>query len=138
MRFPFPDGMIPDAEISIEWTLAYVTAVDPRDASDYALQGLDLVFRPNEALRTLTDSRGERSEVDTRSDHAAIRVALGGGGHLSDVPGAHSRWRRGTEGTLRSRGKWETIVRGKVKLTAGELHRPRLAPEQALGGARST
>jgi hypothetical protein len=126
MRFPFPSGLSVDTTIGIEWTIAFTSAVDPRDASDYALHGLDVVFRPNEARRILTGPDNERREVDMRAESAAVQAALVQGHHLSDVPLAHSNWRLKAETELRARGKWDTIVRGRTKLQSQDLHEPRI------------
>lgn len=125
MRFPFPTGLSNDLPISVEWTIAFTTDVDPRDPSDYALHGLDVIFRPNEAHRSMTGPDNDHIDVDTRVDAELIRAALADGYKLS-LPVADSKWRPKTEVELRASGKWDTVIRGHAKLKSEELYEPRI------------
>lgn len=128
LRFPFPIGLPPDAKLELLWTLSYVSAVDPRDATDYTLSGIDTVFRPDSRRRMLTDPATKKGEpVRTDSDRSRIAKALAAGWRLSEEPSAHSSWSL-TKGEQRLRrdGKWETIMPGRVLAKAGELFEPRL------------
>lgn len=127
MRFPFPSGLPSGTEIRAEWTMSFVAAIDPRDPSDYTLQGLDVTFRPHEAKRNLTnpDDRKDVRLVDMQQDAADVRRALTQGYRLSE-PKAHSGWRPKSEVDLRAGGKWDTVIRGKIKLPSDDLYKPRL------------
>ncbi len=127
MRIPFPAALPSDTEIRAEWTMGFVAVIDPRDPCDYALQGLDVTFRPHEHRRTLSnpDDKKDSRLVDMQQDAAEIRRALAAGFRLSE-PKAHSGWRPKTEVELRAVGKWDTVVRGKVKLSSSNLFKPRI------------
>lgn len=127
MRLPFPGGVPATVKLEVTWTIAYTSDVDPRDATDYTLSGIETVFRPDSRVRTLTDAATKVSRVvQMDTDRLVIRDALARGAKLSE-PTAHSGWSL-TKGEqrLRRSGKWETIVPGRVLLDAGELHEPRL------------
>src|SRR4029079_3343927 len=97
-------------EIEIEWTLTFVTEVDPRDACDYTRSGIDAVFRPHELMRTIypDDRSGKAKIVHVRRDAAEIQHALARGWRVSEQPPAHSQWRAfRRESDLRLEGKWE-------------------------------
>jgi hypothetical protein len=127
MRIPFPLGLAPDTEIRAEWTMSFVASVDPRDPCDYALQGLEVTFRPHDGRRTLSNpaDKSDTRIVDMEREAAEIRRDLAAGYRLSE-PKAHSGWRPKAEGDQRSSGKWDTLVRGRVKLPSQDLFRPRM------------
>ena len=129
LRFPLPNGLLATDKIDVEWTLTFLTEVDPRDASDYTRSGVEVYFRPNEYLRSLSiEDKSEKGRVvHVVRDKAEIKRALLLGWKLGEQPLAHSQWRAyRRESTRRLEGKWETIVRGRVSIAAGELYRPRL------------
>ncbi len=127
MRIPFPTGLPSETEICVEWTMSFVAAIDPRDPCDYALQGLDVTFRPHEHRRKLTnpDDKADSRVIDMHKDAAEVRRALAMGSRLSE-PIAHGGWRPKSEVELRSVGKWDTVVRGQVKLDSDALFMPRI------------
>ncbi|HEY3807179.1 MAG TPA: S8 family peptidase [Kofleriaceae bacterium] len=128
LRFPFPRGLPVDAKFELFWTLSYVADVDPRDATDYTLTGIETIFRPDSRKHTLTDPNTKKTTpVDTVADRTQIAAALAAGSRLSEEPSAHSNWSL-TKGEqlLRRDGKWETVMPGRVLLKAGELFEPRL------------
>lgn len=128
LRFPFPRGLPADAKFELYWTLSYVADVDPRDATDYTLAGIETIFRPDARRHTLTDPATKTTmPVDSIRDKVQIAAALAAGWRLSDEPSAHSSWSL-TKGEqqLRRDGKWETIMPGRVLMEAGDLFDPRL------------
>lgn len=128
LRFPFPRGLPPDLKVELIWTLSYVSEVDPRDATDYTLSGIETIFRPDARKHTLTDpTTKQTTPVNTETDRTQITAALAAGWRLSEEPSAHSSWSL-TKGEQRLRrdGKWETIMPGRVLIKAGELFEPRL------------
>lgn len=128
MRFPFPAGLPAATRLELTWTISFVSEIDPRDATDYTLSGIDTVFRPDERVRFLTNPLTKESEqVRKDFDLARITSSLARGFRLSEEPKAHAGWMltKGEQG-LRRDGKWETIIPGRAILTAGELHEPRL------------
>lgn len=128
LRFPFPTGLAPDTKLELTWTLAYVSAVDPRDASDYTLSGIETIFRPDSRKRTLTDPTTKQANaVCLDADRARVASALAAGWRVSEEPTAHSNWLlTKSEQRLRRDGKWETIVPGRVLMKAHQLFEPRL------------
>ncbi|HEU0164783.1 MAG TPA: S8 family serine peptidase [Thermomicrobiales bacterium] len=127
-RFPLPKGLPPATRLELNWTVSYISEVDPRDATDYTLSGIEAIFRPDSRKRTLTDPATNKGEaVCLQADHARVTAAITAGWRLSEEPTAHSSWAL-TKGEqkLRREGKWETIMPGRVLLAAGDLYEPRL------------
>ncbi|MBZ4402463.1 S8 family peptidase [Myxococcus sp. AS-1-15] len=125
MRLPVPTKGIDDAAlIEIEWTIAFATRINPADAADYTLSGIEDTFRPHEMIRSAT--KGEQSMVvDYRKINPEKYTA--DGWSISTAPKAHSqRLKSGFESSRRSSGKWETILRGRVRLSASDLYLPRI------------
>lgn len=130
MRLPFPDGIAAGARVELAWTLSYLSDVDPADAAEYTRSGLEVVFRPHEGRRAVSDATTkERIGVFDITRQRDELAALAGARALkiSDVPEAASNWRRfQPERLLRQAGKWETLSRGQIALSAAELFAPRI------------
>ncbi|HYO54363.1 S8 family peptidase [Archangium sp.] len=125
MRLPVPSKGLDDAApLELEWTIAFASRVNPADATDYTLSGIEDTFRPHEMIRSATKDK-QSMEIDLRQlDVAGLQSE---GWSISQVPKAHSqRLKSGYESSRRAAGKWETILRGRVRLSAGELYLPRL------------
>jgi Subtilase family len=130
MRVPFPPSrhIASDEKLDIDWTIAYVTPVNPADAADYTLRGVEDVFRPNEWMRSVSKDGRVHNAIDVRK-HAQEAARLTESGFtVSSTPKAHDGTRRksGFEVNRRTHGKWETIIRGAVRVTASDLYSPRL------------
>jgi hypothetical protein len=119
----WPDGFWQRGRVRFRWTLAYASPTDPTEAAEYTKAGLDVLFRPNAYIHTIS-ADGRSRTVDTR-DVDALQDALSEGATLS----AHARTeagRGGPELQRREDGKWETIRRQSVGKLASSLYRPTL------------
>lgn len=132
MYLPFPDGLPPHEMVELEWTVSYVSDINPASGPDYTTLGLDLTFRPNEDDRVLylDDGKGKPKKVediDLRrdADRIATLMARDPRYSCSSVPKSISTWKRyRNESELRKDGKWETVVCGSHKRVAGNLRSP--------------
>jgi Subtilase family len=124
LLLPYPEDVERKGLVSIRWTLAYASPTDPTEAVEYTKAGLDILFRPNIHIRTVTLA-GRTSTVDTRTDLGSIRDSLAQGGSLSQHPKTEAGG-GGAEGGRREDGKWETVRRQHVRMRAGRLQRPTL------------
>lgn len=119
---PFPGG-IPDASrVRISWTLSYLSPTDPAEAAEYTKASLDLVFRPNQFIHTVTEE-GRSRAVDLRTDVEDVRAVLASGGTLSEHPRSRAA-SGGPEVGRREEGKWETVRHDEVGVLARNLARP--------------
>jgi len=130
MRLPFPEGLDPEMEIRIAWTLGYLSRVEPAHAADYTCSGFEVTFRPHENMRSIFHpvTKAPVTKLDIVRDADLVQELLATGeGAYNDVPPAHSGWRElRSERERRTAGKWETLAMGRVKLQANELLQPRL------------
>jgi hypothetical protein len=131
LRFPLPKGLPANTPVEIEWTLSFSTDVDTTDAVDYTACGLEVQFRPHELLREVRDPIAPKDAkpivLHLERDKKRVEEAFRAGWRVPDLPPAGPEWRRyRNEKQLRLAGKWETTIRGSVKLPAGDLYSPRL------------
>jgi hypothetical protein len=125
---PYPASGV-DGMVQARWTISFTSPTDPQDAVEYTLAGLEIVFRPNSAIRTMQpprDSGLTAADVDLRTDGAKIQTLANEGYQLSNFPKPRSGKAIRSEQTLREEGKWETVVRHEDGLRATSLHQPEL------------
>lgn len=129
MNLPFPTTGVPPTEpITLSWTITFLADTDPTDAFEYTCAGLELTFRPNARRVNVKDVRARKSlgVFDLVADAARLAQLQQRGPIAIGLPESGS-WRRyRAEVQQREEGKWETVVRGSAKLSAGELFQPRL------------
>ena len=131
MLLPFPESGIPaGANVELTWTITYLSDTNPSDAFEYTNSGLEVWFRPNERRVSVKELVGRRKKslgvYDLVRDKQTLQefrkekiIELG-------LPETRVWKRQRGELQQRDAGKWETIVRGSVKVEAGTLFRPRL------------
>ncbi len=125
--FYLPVPLIPpDERVTIEWTISYLTDVDPNDPVDYTRCGLELTFRPNTHLFKFSRKGFKEVYVDIARDKSQAESLLRSGWERADVPTALTPKRAKHEGQSRGDGKWDTLVRGKVSLDATEVAQSRI------------
>jgi hypothetical protein len=124
---PYPIAAL-TGMVSARWTLSFTSPTDPQDAVEYTLAGLECIFRPNSAQRTMSpprDSGGKTEKVDLRTDAVTV-AALAKAGFKLGVPRPRSgKWVK-SEQTLSEEGKWETLMRYEDHMRAPTLHEPEL------------
>jgi hypothetical protein len=124
---PIPTGLPPATQLTLRWTLTFLTAVDARDPADYTRSGIEVTFRPNSLLREVTYPDGTKATLHVVRDGAEIARVLEEGGTESEQGPAGQQWRAyRSEAARRIEGKWETICCGKKRLPASALEVPRL------------
>jgi hypothetical protein len=125
---PYPTSGV-DGSVQARWTISFTSPTDPQDVVEYTLAGLEIVFRPNSAVRTMQPPRNSGLpvfDVDLRTDGARIQALANEGYGLSNFPKTRSGKAIRSEQTLREEGKWETVVRHEDGLRATSLHQPEL------------
>jgi hypothetical protein len=124
---PFPaSGTL--GRVQATWTLSFTSPTDPQDAVEYTRAGLECVFRPNSAARTMSPppgTSGKAVKVDLRTDGATVQ-RLAQAGYKVSAPKSRSGAAIRSEHTLRDDGKWETVVRHHTGINAPGLHQPEL------------
>jgi hypothetical protein len=123
---PYPNsGMT--GRVSLRWTVSFVTPVDPEDAAEYTLAGVEAQFRPDITRYRLTPphkSAGRARDVDAVADKDLIAERVSAGWRLSN----NAKTRGGTairsEHVRRDAGLWETVVVYETGATTASLNRP--------------
>ena len=126
---PFPQGIEPGARVRIRWTVAFTAPVDPTDAVDYTLAGIETVFRPHARTYSFTNPNTSARPVtlDSEQDIDRILELVEEGWQPSAHPVSHSpKTTRHTEQRLRDSGKWETLFQQRASRKAEQLFKPRL------------
>lgn len=123
---PMPDGVA--GNVSLRWTLAITSPVDPADAAEYTLAGVELQFRPHARNIVFTAPDNSRTVVVNIDRDSARATALLREGYR---PGENAATRAGrrvrvSEFARRDEGKWETLIHARDRLRATSLLRPRL------------
>ena len=126
--YPLPlptDGL--EGRLKLRWTVSFVTPVDPEDAAEYTLAGVETAFRPNinkYRLEPPHPRAGRAKDVDLIADKDLINERGRAGWQLSK----NSKTRSGTalrsEHVRRDAGLWETVVRYETGALASSLNRP--------------
>jgi hypothetical protein len=127
LPFPWPDDM-PPGRYRVRWTLAYDSPVDPADAAEYTLAGLEAQFRPHARRIQFTLPDGSAATVVNVGTHPERATELLRSGYR---PGDNAATRSGHrvrvgEQARRDEGKWETIVRVDDSMLSTSLFRPRI------------
>jgi hypothetical protein len=127
LRIPMPTGLDPEMPVDLRGTLSFVSDVDPADAVDYTLAGLELTFRPHQRKFTFRDpATGDSQELDEDLDAVRIAALLDQGYRQSQRPLSDTLNRFANEQTLRDAGKWETLLQFTRRKEAADLSDPEL------------
>ena len=113
--------------VHLRWTVSYLTPVDPQEAAEYALAGIEVQFRPDIARYRLEPPHsraGRARDVDAVKDKDLIAERVKEGWRLS----TNAKTRGGTaihsEHVRREAGLWETVVVYQDSVRAASLNRP--------------
>lgn len=126
---PYPTGGLASGNVKLRWTISFTSPTDPSDSVEYTSAGLEVVFRPNAAVRVMNPPPGETGrarDVDLRSDAALIQQLTNENWRLSANPKSRSGRSIRSEQTLRDEGKWETVMRYEDGINVRGLHLPEL------------
>jgi hypothetical protein len=124
--FPVPRDDL-SGQVSLRWTVSYISPIDEEEAVEYTLAGLDVDMRPHKTRHWLNPPKGlglKRERVDTRTDNALIEARKAEGWKLAKNPITRSGGARRSEQTQVEEGKWETVVRHESGLQAASVHFP--------------
>lgn len=127
-EIPFADGIASDERIQLKWTLAFPAPVDPTDAVDYTLAGVETVFRPHSRIHSLSKPGTSQRSIVLNIDDEYDRVMdlLDEGYQPSTHPVSHPTTTFRTEQNLRESGKWEALLQQRVSRKASQLSAPRI------------
>jgi hypothetical protein len=127
LPIPLPTDVLDNRNVEIRWTITFTSPVDPADAVDYTLRGVDLKFRPH-SRRFRLAKPGVRGGVVLNVDTESARFLelLQDGWQPSIAPVTESPNRVKTESVLRDEGKWETIVRNSLRKRGTGFHLPQV------------
>jgi Subtilase family len=126
---PFPAIGLSTGNVRARWTISFTSPTDPADPVEYTSAGLEVVFRPNAALFSMSPPRGlgqHPRDVDIRRDAAVVQRLANQQWRLSTNPKSRSGSAIRSEQTLRDEGKWETVVRYEDGIRASALHLPEI------------
>jgi hypothetical protein len=125
---PYPPSGV-TGRVRVRWTVSFLTPVDPTEAAEYTLSGVEVQFRPDIARYRLEPpypGAGNARDVDAVNDKDLIAEHVAGGWRLS----TNAKTRGGnavrSEQVRRDAGMWETVVRYEDSLLAGSLNRPEI------------
>ena len=122
LHLPFPEKLEYDGMVHFEWTLVYACDVCPAMPDDYTLAGTEIIFRPN--LFRFRYSQNDNFEfIDELTDPDLAEEFLTDGWKKSLHP-ASSNYKR--EQQLREQGKWDTVVRGRRRVSRDKVKQPAL------------
>ncbi len=124
---PYPhSGVI--GRVRVRWTVSFLTPVDPAEAAEYTLSGVEVQFRPDIARYRLEPpypGAGKARDVDAAKDKDLIAEHVANGWRLS----TNAKTRGGnairSEQVRREAGMWETVVRYEDSLLAAVSTAPR-------------
>ena len=123
---PYPaTGMT--GNVKLRWTVSFVTPIDPEDAAEYTLAGVEAQFRPDITRYRLEPPHkraGRARDVDAVSDKDLIAERINAGWRLSTNAKTRSGTALRSEHVRRDAGLWETVVVYETAARASSLNRP--------------
>lgn len=128
IAYPLPIPQEQMGRISMRWTVSFVTPVDPSDANQYTVFGIEPDFRPSSTKFAMTPPKGSglsSKTVDIETDQETIAELENDGWVLPKNPKTRPGTARRSEAVRREDGMWETLVRHE----AGALPQSLIDPE---------
>ncbi|PYI38931.1 hypothetical protein CVS30_06335 [Arthrobacter psychrolactophilus] len=124
-KLPIPRGMVGKLEVRI--TLAYLSPVEPTEATEYTSASIDLALRPHAFTHRFTSPHnGDGRTLDRRSQEALQLIQAGWRESQEPVTKTLGASRGSSEVNLRESGKWETLRHYRFSLSPGEVEDPRI------------
>lgn len=123
---PYPPTGV-TGNVRVRWTVSFLTPVDPKEAAEYTLAGIEVQFRPDIARYRLEPpypSAGHARDVDAVKDKDFIAAHVAQGWRLSTNAKTRSGNAIRSEQVRRDAGMWETVVLYQDSLRASSLNRP--------------
>ncbi|WP_082575802.1 S8 family serine peptidase [Arthrobacter sp. Soil762] len=126
LLLPVPDAAT-SSSISLRYTLATSTAVDPKDPVEYTKAGLTIRIRPDARKFVFSKKNAKTYNLHLVRDKALIAQLTANGWTAATDPVSMSLGYRGnTETVLREEGKWDTLRTFSRKFQTGNVYRPRV------------
>jgi hypothetical protein len=125
---PLPSAGL-TGRLKLRWTVSFATPVDPEDAAEYTLAGVETAFRPSITRYRLdppNPSAGRARDVDAVDDKDLIAERVQAGWRLSTNAKTRSGTALRSEHVRRDAGLWETVVRYETGALARSLNRPEI------------
>jgi Subtilase family len=128
LRLPVPEGLPPDAQLEVWWTLCITAPIAPHDAVEYTMAGCETLFRPHRYRYGFNDpaTNKKKGEADIREERDLALSYIRQGFVQSRMPVSKPAPRMlGREQGRREGGKWETVVQQRFsRLAASTLVEP--------------
>jgi hypothetical protein len=123
---PYPPTGV-TGTVRVRWSVSFLTPVDPKEAAEYTLAGVEVQFRPDIARYRLEPpypAAGKARDVDAAADKDLIAAHVAKGWRLSTNAKTRSGNAIRSEQVRRDAGMWETVVLYQDSLRATSLNRP--------------
>ncbi|WP_400160514.1 S8 family peptidase [Arthrobacter sp. BPSS-3] len=125
-KLPIPRGL--SGKLDVRITLAYLSPVEPTEATEYTRASIDLALRPHAFMHRFTSPTDNRQFqiLDRRTPEAL--TLLGQGWRESQEPVTKSLGASSgrNEASLREGGKWETLRHYRLSFSPADVEDPRI------------
>ncbi|WP_159701465.1 S8 family peptidase [Arthrobacter sp. 18067] len=125
-KLPVPRGLSGKLEVRI--TLAYLSPVEPTEATEYTRASIDLTLRPHAFMHRFTSPHNNRifQTLDRRSQEALQLIGQGWRESQEPVTKSLGSSSGRNEASLREGGKWETLRHYRFTLSPDDVEDPRI------------
>jgi hypothetical protein len=121
LKIPFPDDLQYNGLVHFQWTFAYACGICEATPDDYTLAGKEIYFRPHSTVFPFSKKGQNSKYVNIKADPGQVNELQDAGWKMGINPKT-SRYMR--EQLLRDKGKWDTIIKGKISLWRSQLNSP--------------
>lgn len=129
MGYHLPIPRSSTSRLKVRMTLAYASAVDPTQPTEYTSASIESTLRPHQhmfSFRPPPEISSRSQTLDLRSDDAGELLAAGWTPSQEPVTKSLGVRKRSGEQELRDAGKWETVRYYQFALNESEYDSPRL------------
>lgn len=125
-KLPIPRGL--SGKLDIRVTLAYLSPVEPTEATEYTGASIDMTLRPHAFMHRFTSPMdAKKFQILDRRSQEALQL-IGHGWRESQEPVTKSLGSSTgrNEASLREGGKWETLRHYRFSLSPNDVEDPRI------------
>lgn len=125
-KAPIPQGL--SGKLEVRLTLAYLSPVEPTEATEYTRASIDLALRPHAFMHRYTSGQNSKNTTvfDRRSPEALDLLQQGWRESQEPVTKQLGSSNGSSEASLREGGKWETLRHYRFTLEPGTVEEPRI------------
>lgn len=125
-KLPIPHGL--GGRLEVRVTLAYLSPVEPTEATEYTKASIDISLRPHAFVHryTLPNSSHASRILDRRTNDALALIGQGWRESQEPVTKALAASSGRNEASLRDAGKWETLRHYRFGIHANEVEDARI------------